>query len=130
MTSNKFEGRILDLWLENGIVCGKYKVEHINLEAAKLATEERLAFFNDHSYPAFVDYSEVKSTNKEARDFFASPAATTHFLAMGILISSPLGRIMGNFFIQISKPKVPTKIFTDREKAFEWLQQFTNINIS
>ncbi len=41
-----------------------------------------------------------------------------------LYLFSPISSMIGNFFIRISKPLVPTKIFTDEAKAKEWLKQF------
>jgi len=35
-----------------------------------------------------------------------------------------LNKIIVNFFLSISKPNVPTKLFTNKEDAIKWLQQF------
>ncbi len=46
--------------------------------------------------------------------------------AIAMLINSPGSRIIGNFFLGINKPSVPTKLFNEKNKAIEWLKQFVN----
>ena len=36
----------------------------------------------------------------------------------------PLGRMMGNFFINVNKPKAPTRLFDDEAPALAWLKEF------
>ncbi len=41
-----------------------------------------------------------------------------------MLIKSPVSKIVGNFYIQFSKPTIPTRLFTEEKKAIAWLTQF------
>ena len=54
----------------------------------------------------------------------ASEEGCEGVVAAAILIDSSIGSMIGNFFIRISKPLRPTKIFTDEVLAMKWLQQF------
>jgi hypothetical protein len=44
--------------------------------------------------------------------------------ASAILVSSPMLKMMANFFILVNKPKNPTRMFTSKESAVEWLANF------
>lgn len=63
-------------------------------------------------------YSSVTS---EARDFIATDEAIKYTLAEVYVIQSLAQRILGNFYLKFYKPRVPTKIFTDIQKAEKWL---------
>lgn len=54
----------------------------------------------------------------------ASEAGCEGVIVAALIIDSPIGRVLGNFFISISRPLRPTKIFTDEIKAIKWLKKF------
>lgn len=45
--------------------------------------------------------------------------------AVALLVSTPLSRMMGNFFVTVNKPVAPTRLFDDEASALAWLQEFT-----
>jgi hypothetical protein len=124
MKENYFDGEVLELWFEDGILIGNYKVENVDLQVGEKATKERIAFTNHKSYPILTDYSRVKSTTKEARDYFATEQASNYITAMAILTDSSVGKIIVNFYLSISKPNFPTRIFTKKEEAIAWLSKY------
>lgn len=69
------------------------------------------------------DFSQISS---ELRNFAASSKANKHTIADAVVINSLSQRIMANFYIRFNKPIRPTKVFTDRKLAEEWLQSFSN----
>lgn len=42
--------------------------------------------------------------------------------AAALIVGSPLARALGSFFIGLSRPVAPTKLFDSVEKAVEWLK--------
>ena len=44
------------------------------------------------------------------------------FYAAGLVVENSLSRALGSFFIGLSRPKVPTKLFDSVETAIEWLK--------
>jgi hypothetical protein len=45
------------------------------------------------------------------------------FAAMGMLVrATPLGRTMGNIYLKIARPAIPSKLFTEESKALSWLR--------
>jgi hypothetical protein len=44
-------------------------------------------------------------------------------IAKALLIENLGHRLVGNFYMRVIKPAMKTKIFTDREKALEWLRE-------
>jgi len=119
-----FSNDIIEGYLENGISYGKFKVKVIDLETAKVAVASRIAISNGVAYPILADARHVSSITKEARDYFASTEGTGLMLASALLLDSVLNRFLGNFFLQINKPKIPLKLFTDENEALKWLEQY------
>lgn len=72
----------------------------------------------------WVDASQIKSMSRDARRFFAGQQAAQVVQAQAILVSSPVGRVISNFFLGINKPPFPTQLFTDKEKSLKWLLEY------
>ena len=111
----------------DGILEGRYAdLAVIDLEAAKLIVEQRKKATNYQVSPILIDGRKLKSIDKPARDYFASEAGSELLTAAALLADSAFTKHIGNFFLRISfrKQKIPIQLFTDREKAIEWLKQF------
>ncbi len=76
------------------------------------------------TFPILVNLKEINYISKEARNHFSMQNRSAGVTAIAMLIKSPGSRIIGNFFLGLNKPTVPTKLFTDKNKAIAWLKQF------
>ena len=128
MTINKhnpIELRAFTTWLEEDKIC--YTVVRPNavveLQDAKENTIAIKKISGDEIYPILVNLKLINSISKEARDHFSMRNRTPGVSAIAMLIKSPGSRIIGNFFLGLNKPVVPTKLFTQKEKAIEWLKK-------
>jgi hypothetical protein len=115
---------VVDGFMDNGILVVKFKEKKFDLNAAKITVTKRLEVSKGTAYPILIDASEVQSISKEARDYFASTEGISLIQASALLLDSVMAKFLGNFFLTINKPKVPTKIFTSSDDAMVWLQQF------
>lgn len=119
------EIRCFHTWLGNdGIMytVGKENAE-VNLEDAKENTRIIEEYYYGKKFPLFVDGRNVKSISKEARDHFSLKGRESVINCFAMIVSSPLSRIIANFFIGINRPTVPVKMFDDEKKAVEWLKK-------
>lgn len=114
----------ISLVLEDGIVTANFKVEHLDLQVVRKLVEDRKKVFNGMLYPVIANLMPLKSSTKEARDFFASEIGCEGISATAVIINSPVGSIIGNFYIRINKPVRPAKLFINKLKAQKWLIQF------
>ncbi len=71
----------------------------------------------------YVDTYNFMAITPEARLFASSPEASEFSLANAVLIDSLAKKILFNFFINISKPIVPTKGFSTKSEAINWLKK-------
>jgi hypothetical protein len=63
------------------------------------------------------------SSDRGAREVGAGPevmAITSH---MAVLVGNPMSRIIGNFFLRVTRPAYPTRLFTDEASARRWLRE-------
>ncbi|HET6226346.1 MAG TPA: hypothetical protein VFF27_08710 [Bacteroidia bacterium] len=91
---------------------------HQNQEAVKQLTnnEKHLLIVDARSVDVYV--------SKEARAYSAEFKQNDPCIAKAFIINSTANRLIGNFYINFNKPKVPTKLFSNEEKAVEWLKSF------
>jgi hypothetical protein len=65
-----------------------------------------------------VDLRKIKSMERACREIFANGKNTQ---AAALLVSNPLSRVIGNFFLGLSKTAFPLKLFSDVDGALAWL---------
>ena len=70
--------------------------------------------------PMLVDMATTKSVAREARAVFGRPCAASRIALLG---KSPVDRVIANFTLGVSEVPCPTRFFTDREKAMEFLRE-------
>lgn len=95
----------------------------VGLEEARWNTQKVIELSGSSCPPLLVDIRFIRSISKEARDHFSMKGRTANVSAIALLIHSPVSRVIGNFYLGLSKPTVPTRLFTEEEKAKEWLRE-------
>jgi hypothetical protein len=121
---HKMENRYMEIYLENNILYSAFKQgTEMDINVAKFCVTERIKFSNNTSYRMLIEIRGLKSVTKEAREYMAEEGAAL-VLAAAFIISSPLSKLLGNIFLAINRPKIPSKLFTDRSEAIKWLEQF------
>lgn len=96
----------------------------ITLEMALENTAVVSSFYKDKKFPILIDSRNIKSMSYEARRHFSVRGRDTKTNAFGIVIGSSISRVLGNFYLGINKPAVPTKLFDNEADAINWLKQF------
>lgn len=76
---------------------------------------------NGKPYAVLVNPGLNTAISKEARELSACEEFAQDTIAKALLVHSVGHRVVAQFYIKINKPHIRTKIFTDREKAIEWL---------
>ena len=69
-----------------------------------------------------VDSRRLKKFDSELR-VFAQKNSPLFFNKYAIIISSGTSSFLANIFIHLTKPKIPTKLFTNKTDAINWLKQ-------
>ena len=126
---NYLENEYVKIWVEDGIVFEIFKPGTvINLQAGKKVVADRLKVSGGTTMPLFVDIRQLLSINRETRRYMASKDALHYLSAGAFLVKSTFNRLAFNAFRMISNPPIPTKGFTDKEKALSWLKYMKNVN--
>ncbi len=77
--------------------------------------------------PLLIDIRFCEPLSPEVRRYYSGQVLVDSFLAMALLIdSSAFGTMMGNVYLKISRPGIPTQLFTDENAAVDWLTGFLN----
>ncbi|MHA7240589.1 DUF7793 family protein [Arthrobacter sp. TMS1-12-1] len=85
-------------------------------QAAMLAVD---ALADAEGHPMLVDMETTRTVTRDARAVFATPCAASRIALLG---SSPVDRMIANFFLGVNSPPCPTRFFTSRHLAVAWLQ--------
>lgn len=113
-----------DVYLQDGILFMTVTNPNITLDDAKRHLQLVKEAFQDIApWPSMIEGTMRANVSKEARDFLGGDEVTAVTRCGALLVESTVARIGGNLFLQFFKPKYPTKIFTDKEKALEWIRQ-------
>ena len=113
------------MWMADGIIYNVSKPNFVmNLTIAKLLVQDRLKVANGKAYPLFIDMSNLVAADMEARKYLSGEEAIYLVTAGALLMTSPIGKFAGNLFLRINQPRIPTRIFTNKKAAIEWLQKY------
>lgn len=82
------------------------------------------SLIKDKKFPLLIDARGIHSISREAREFFTTRGRDTNINSMAVIIKSTISRVVGNFFMGINKPAVPTRLFENEKEAEEWLKEF------
>lgn len=110
----------------DNIIQVQYKPSlHITLEDAEQIVTARLAFYQDLEAPVLIKNARVKSIEKAAREYFFDPEkGLKNVKAVAVVHSNIVTRLMATMIFHRHTPVVPHKMFTDEQKAINWLKQF------
>jgi hypothetical protein len=68
-----------------------------------------------------VVLDSLTSQDSEARRIYAAGMQPSLFYAAALIVTSPLARAIGSFFLGLTRPAVPTKLFESVEEAANWV---------
>ena len=94
----------------------------IVLEDALAATEAMARLTGGRRSPLLVDTHDVGQQDRAARNEFVRRGDLVS--AVALIVGTPLSRMMGNFFLGVSKPMAPPRRFEDEASAAAWLGGF------
>ena len=72
--------------------------------------------------PLLIDIRQAQPLEADARHHYSGQTLVVRFSALALLIDGgPFGRMMGNIYLRIARPGIPTQLFADEERALDWL---------
>lgn len=70
-----------------------------------------------------IFFDRMSSQDKDARRVYQSVPDPALMLASALIGGSLLSRAMGSFFLGLSKPKIPVKMFASLDDALPWARK-------
>lgn len=124
--SEAIETRVSYLWLrpDGIVVCTIKPGVRLELEDG-LEINRIIRGFSEPliQRPILTDISAPHDTAPGMRRHGASEATRQTTLKLGLLVRTPVSRMLGNAFMAAKRPPFPTKLFTDEESAIAWLRE-------
>lgn len=74
-----------------------------------------------------VDLRSNFATERGVREHYASAEAVEYCSAIALLIRSAAGRVIGNFFLALQTPSVPTRMFAEEADAVAWVRRIAPV---
>ena len=125
MEKEIFETRTARIWFEEGITIINFKV---GAEVTMVDVKENYAIHKQLNgggrSPIFADIAGLKFVDREGREYGAGEEVSQIVQAAAFLVSSPITKMIGSFFIGLNKPPFPTRLFTSQDEAIKWLTEF------
>ncbi|WP_462200383.1 DUF7793 family protein [Arthrobacter sp. B2a2-09] len=90
----------------------------IQVEDARAAMAKVNELCQQEQHPMLVDMAAVASVSREARGVWSIPCGASRIALLG---TSPVDRVLANFFLGVHVPPCPTRFFTSRSDALAWL---------
>jgi len=113
--------------LDEGILHIHLKAgSEIELSDAVLIVEAMGKLSKGKKMPVLIDAGEFTSIDKEVRVFSASPQSNIYTIADAIAYYSLAQKMIADFYITHNRPTVPTKAFSNKTEAIDWLKSFIN----
>lgn len=112
-------------WIEDGILHSVAKDKaYLDIEDA-IAITRAFQELSPSPIPLLVDLARTTGQSPETRKYFsADPIHISSYSAVALLVSNPVGKVLANFYLGLNKPSKPTRLFTSKEEALKWLQEF------
>ncbi len=81
-----------------------------------------LEYLPGKKFYVLTEAEDLFSITKEARETGASKEFAADVEAVALYSNNFSLKLLGNLYIKINKPIVPTRLFDDRQKAEDWLR--------
>jgi hypothetical protein len=106
----------------NGIMHVLFKKDAlVELEDVREVVDWVESIGSGRKYANLMEAESNSEVDAEARAFAASNNQNQFTIADGMVMTSQAHKILSNFYLKFNKPVKPTKVFTSRAKAIQWL---------
>ncbi|MDF1672615.1 MAG: hypothetical protein P1U41_03875 [Vicingaceae bacterium] len=92
------------------------------LESMKIDFEIFKEWTQNEKYNFLVDSRRLQKFDSELR-VFAQENSPIFFKKYAVIITSGTSSFLANMFMHLTKPQIPTKLFTNKTDAINWLNE-------
>jgi len=104
----------------------EFKVKkNIKLQAADIweSRDQSVNYMQGKKFFVLFEVDENFDVSLDARRAGASEEYSKHVAAVALCSNRLHEKIIGNLFLKVNNPIVPTRFFDDRAKAIDWLRE-------
>ena len=125
---NELKYRYITIWAEEpypDTIFGVYSPKLvIDINIAKELVDNRLDYTHGKPVYTMIDFTNVKSVTKEARDYMNNPQGGLKALLGGAFLSNNVvATLFINLYLKVNNPSIPAKLFTNKAEAIHWLNK-------
>jgi hypothetical protein len=66
----------------------------------------------------------MQTIERGARQYHSGEEAARVAIAVALIVDTPVSRVLGNSYLGVSKPHLPSQLFTSEADALEWLKGY------
>jgi hypothetical protein len=109
--------------LEPGIIEILFKKD-VTIEPADIyeLRKVNLQLSNEKPYGVLVSAEQLTSFSKETRELLASKEFMGLTIAKALVFDGLGQKLIGNFYLQVNRPHIKTRLFNDKKEALDWLR--------
>jgi hypothetical protein len=79
--------------------------------------------------PIIVDLRQAVPLDAETRHYYTGKQLTDFFISIAILVPiGAFGKMMGNLYLRVANPGVPSRLFDSETEAMRWSVQRLNLS--
>jgi hypothetical protein len=108
-----YENGIMSVLFKENFTVGLKDVEEVVAWVSEIA--------NGRKFLNLMEGESNSEVDAEVRSFSASKEQNKFTIADAMVVKSISHRLLSNFYLKFNKPVMPTRLFTDKEKAIQWL---------
>lgn len=108
-----FENGIMNVVFKENFTVGLQDVEEVVNWVSEIA--------NGRKFLNLMEGENNSEVDAEVRSFAASKDQNKFTIADAMVVQNISHRLLTNFYMRFNKPVKPTRLFTDKEKAIQWL---------
>jgi len=95
----------------------------MTIDDGRLSTKRVGEIVKGDPLPLLCDLTNVVKMTQDCRKHFAGAEHAAVFSKCALIVTSPLSKIIGNFFLGANKPLRPTRLFTSVDEGLIWLKK-------
>lgn len=122
------ENNFARFYTQDGYLYFIYKPNiHIDLAGAKQIVSDRLKVQGGKPFKVICYIQGIRNMDKAARDYLATEGSKD-VIAVALIAESTAQKLMTNFYLSVSRPTVPTKMFSTEEEAKSFLDKLDKVS--
>jgi hypothetical protein len=126
MTTIHYADQNFKIELIDEIIFVEWLKEEYDYEEIDFIIKKRIELCAGKSFPIFTDLRKLKKGTRQSRERLAGMDAGIGVSAVAVLVGTRVQKTLFNFFNAIYKAPAPTRLFTNKESALQWLRQYIN----